>query len=168
MNTLSSITTKIEKRKQSVDKSHNAFSAVLAIAQMDPHSRTDLITYLKALNECQAAGDIEEQEYLADAILEVFQINAVDNGSDIDSWERDVKDSDEGRKAAKELQEETDRFFKAYLHHKARCGLSTIRAVAKASGLVPQPSRQLRSKRSNRSLRRSWHWRKPLNCRMEL
>jgi DNA-binding XRE family transcriptional regulator len=42
-----------------------------------------------------------------------------------------------GREAAKELRDETNRFFKLYQQHKARCNLTTIRAVAQAAGLSP-------------------------------
>jgi len=132
-----SITTKIAEWKQHEDKRHDALSAAAAIVQMDPHAREDLISYLKAFNEAQEAGDEQEQEYLAKAILEVFEINGSEDGPDIDSWEDEITSSVKGREAAEELRDETDRFFKAYQQCKTRSGLTTIRAVAEAAGLSP-------------------------------
>jgi DNA-binding XRE family transcriptional regulator len=132
-----SITAKIAELKQHEDKRHDAFSAANAIVQMDPNAREDLISYLKALNEAQQAGDEQEQEYLMKAILEVFEINGSEDGPDIDVWEDEIKSSVKGREAAEELRSETDRFFKVYQECKTRSGLTTIRAVAEAAGLSP-------------------------------
>ncbi len=131
------ITAKIAERKQHEDKRHDAFSAAAAIVQMDPNAREDLISYLKAFNEAQQAGDEQEQEYLAKAILEVFEIDGSEDGPDLDAWEDHIKSSAAGRDAAKELQDESKRFFEAYQECKARSGLMTIRQVAKAASLSP-------------------------------
>jgi DNA-binding XRE family transcriptional regulator len=132
-----SIIAKIAERKQKEDKHHGALSATLAIFQMDPNAREDLITYMAALNEAQKAGDEDEQEYLGNAILEVIEFNGDEDDSDLDAWEKSTTDTAEGRKAKEELQVETDNFFNAYQHYKANCGLTTIRAVADAAGLSP-------------------------------
>ena len=44
-------------------------------------------------------------------------------------------------------QAETERFFKAYQHHKARCNLITIRAVAEAAGLSPTTVQAIEKRR---------------------
>lgn len=132
-----SATAKIAELKQHEDKRHGALSAVLAIVQMDPHAREDLITYIKALNESQVAGDEQEQDYVLRAILEVFEIEGVEDSPDLAAWEEASKSSAAGRKAAKELDEETDRFFDVYQRMKSRSGLTTIRQVAEAAGLSP-------------------------------
>ena len=62
-----SITTKIAEWKQNEDKRHDARSAAVAIVQMDPNAREDLITYLKAFNEAQAAGDEAKAAFRAQA-----------------------------------------------------------------------------------------------------
>ncbi|HZK80047.1 MAG TPA: helix-turn-helix transcriptional regulator [Humisphaera sp.] len=132
-----SIMEKIAERKQHEDKRHDALCAAAAIVQIDPHAREDLITYLKAFNAAQQAGDEDEQEYLVKAIQEIFEIGAPEDGPDLQAWEAEIASSARGREAARELHDETDRFFKAYQRHKARCNISTIRAVAEAAGLSP-------------------------------
>jgi DNA-binding XRE family transcriptional regulator len=128
---------KIVEQKNHEDKRHDALSAVAAIVRMDPNAREDLATYLKAFNKSQQAGDEEEQEYLVNAIQEIFEINSDEDGSDLGAWEAQIASSVKGREAAKELRDETNRFFKLYQQHKARCNLTTIRAVAQAAGLSP-------------------------------
>jgi DNA-binding XRE family transcriptional regulator len=130
-------TAKIKELKQHEDKRHGALSAVVAIVQMDPHAREDLITYIKALNESQMTGDDQEQEYVLKAILEVFEVDGVEDGPDLEAWEEESKLSATGRRAAKELAVETDRFFDIYQRMKSRSGLTTIRQVADAAGLSP-------------------------------
>jgi DNA-binding XRE family transcriptional regulator len=127
----------IIERKQHEDKRHNALSAAAAIVAMDPKARRDLICYIEALNAAQAAGDRDEQDYVANAILEVVQPSTAHDGRDLASWEADVMTSDEGRKAKKRLDKETSRFFTAYQKAKAASGLTTIRAIAKAALLSP-------------------------------
>jgi uncharacterized tellurite resistance protein B-like protein len=80
-----SITAKIAERKQQEDKRHDAFNVAAAIVQLDPHAREDLITYMKAFNEAQTAGDEQEQEYLVKAILEVFEVNPEEDGPDLET-----------------------------------------------------------------------------------
>jgi DNA-binding XRE family transcriptional regulator len=104
---------------------------------MDPNAREDLATYLNAFNKSQQAGDEEEQEYLVNAIQEIFEIDSAEDSPDLEAWEAQVTASLTGRAAAKELRDETNRFFKVYQQHKARCNLATIRAVAEAAGLSP-------------------------------
>ena len=128
---------KITEMKQHEDKRHSALSAAAAIAQMDPHAREDLITYLKAFNDAQAAGDEQDQNYLLKAIIEVFEIDSTENGPDLGAWEAQIKSSPKGQDADKRLQTETDIFFKAYLREKARSGLTTIRSIAEAANLSP-------------------------------
>ena len=132
-----SVTTKLTELKQHEDKRHAALSAAIAIMQMDLHSREDLITYLNALNESQAAGDEQEQEYSLKAILEFFAVEGNDEGLDLKGWEHESKSSTAGRQATKELSEETGRFFDVYQRLKSRSGLNTIRQVADAAGLSP-------------------------------
>jgi DNA-binding XRE family transcriptional regulator len=130
-------TTKFIELKEQEDKRHAALSAAIAIVQMDPHARRDLITYIKALNEAQAAGDGQEQEYLLYAILEVFQLPGNEEGPDLEGWEKESKSSASGRQAAKELAQEAEQFFSVYQRMKSRSGLTTIRQVADAAGLSP-------------------------------
>jgi DNA-binding XRE family transcriptional regulator len=132
-----SIMANIARQKQNEDKHHDAFSAVAAIVQMDPHAREDLICYLKAFNESQVAGDEQEQEYLVKAIQEIFEVNRAEDSPEINAWENEIKSSAKGREAAEDLRNETDRFFNFYQECKARSGLTTIRAVAEAAGLSP-------------------------------
>lgn len=132
-----SITTNISKWKRHEDKRFGAFAASLAIAEMDPNAREDLISYLRAFNAAQAAGDKQEQEYLIKAVLEVFQVDGGDGGSDIDDWDAEVRSTPRGRRAAKELNRETERFFNVYRRLKAQRGLTTIRKVAQAAGISP-------------------------------
>jgi len=130
-------TMKLTELKQQEDQRHAALSAAVAIVQMDPHARQDLITYIKALNAAQVAGDEQEQEYLLKAILEVFAVDGNDDGLDLDDWEKESASSAAGRKAARELAAEAERFFGVYQRLKVRRGLSTIRQVADAAGLSP-------------------------------
>ncbi len=130
-------TANITKLKQHEDKRYEALSAVVAIVQMDPHGREDLITYIKALNEAQVTGDEQEKEYVMKAILEVFEIDGIEDGSDLDAWEEEAGASVAGKQAAKEIAQETDRFFARYQRMKSRSGLTTIRQVADAAGLSP-------------------------------
>lgn len=132
-----SITAKIAERKQHEDKRHDAFSAAAAIVQMDPNAREDLISYMKAFNEAQRASDEQAQEYLVKAILEVFDNAESEDGLDLDAWLADIMSSSSGRDAAKDLQDETERFFRAYQECKTRSGLTTIRAIAEAASLSP-------------------------------
>lgn len=129
--------TKLAAMKQHEDKRHAALSAAVAIVQMAPHAREDLIIYIKALNKSQVAGEEQEQEYLLKALLEVFEVDENDDGPDLKDWEEDSKSSAAGRQAAKELAEEADRFFDVYRRMKSRSGLTTIRQVADAAGLSP-------------------------------
>lgn len=130
-------TTQIAKLKQQEDKRHGAWSAALAIMEMDPHAREDLITYIKALNDLQKTGDEEEQEYVVNAILEIFKIDGVEDGPDLTAWEKKSTSSPTAKRAAKELSDEAGRFFTVYQQMKARTGLNTIRQVADAAGLSP-------------------------------
>lgn len=142
-----SATTKLTERQQHEDQRHSARSAAVAIVEMDPHARQDLITYLKALNKAQLAGDEQEQEYLLKAILEVFEIEGSGDVPDLDAWEEESKSSPAGRQAAKELAGETARFFDVYQQLKSRRGLSTIRQVAAAAGLSPTTVHAIESQR---------------------
>jgi DNA-binding XRE family transcriptional regulator len=123
--------------KQHEDKKHDALSATAAIVSMDPHARKDLICYIEALNEAQEAGDREEQDYVAKAILEVFQPSTIDSGVDLGAWESEIAASSEGREAKRRLDAETTRFFEAYRTGKQASGLTTIREIAKAADLSP-------------------------------
>lgn len=129
------VTAKIAQSKEREGKRYDALSAAHAILQMDPHARKDLITYLQAFNECEIAGDEQEQEYLANAILEVLEIHEYEDGPDLDGWETQEKSTPGGAVAAEELAAETNRFFDAYSRLKAASGLTTIRAIASAAGL---------------------------------
>src|SRR4051794_3514802 len=93
-------TISIAALKEQEDKRHDALSATVALVEMDPHARKDLISYLKALNESQAAGDKEEQEYLAKAILEVFELSVPAEQIDLDAWEKEIKLTPEGTQAS--------------------------------------------------------------------
>jgi DNA-binding XRE family transcriptional regulator len=123
--------------KQDHDRRHGAVTTAATLVQMDPHAREDLITYLRGLNEAQQDGNQQEQEYLLTAILEVFDVAPAPDGATLDTWADEVRRSPAGAAAARELDEETERFFLAYQRCKARSGLTTIRAVASASGLSP-------------------------------
>ena len=131
-----SITTKIAAMKQHEDRRHDAISAVAAILQLDQSDRDDLISYLKALNEAQQAGDEQEQEYLARAILEFFEADTDQDVVDLDEWVTQVSSSPQGQNAARELEQETQRFFDAYQQCKVHSDLMTIEAVAQAAGLT--------------------------------
>jgi DNA-binding XRE family transcriptional regulator len=128
---------KIVEQKNNEDKRYDVISAVAAIVRIDPDAREDLATYLKALNQAQQAGDEDEQEYLVNAIQEIFEIDSAEGIHDLETWEAEVTSSVKGRQAAKEFRDETNRFFKVYKQHKARCNLTTVRAVAEAAGLSP-------------------------------
>jgi DNA-binding XRE family transcriptional regulator len=128
---------KISQMKQQEGKRHDAMSAATAIVQMDPDAREDLISYLHAFNEAKAANDEQEQEYLIKAILEVFNVDEGEDGSELEDWQAEVRSSPKGRQAAKQLFGETERFFAAYQHFKAQSGLSTIRKLAQAAGISP-------------------------------
>ncbi|MEI7767613.1 MAG: helix-turn-helix transcriptional regulator [Phycisphaerae bacterium] len=132
-----SAATKLTKLKRHEDQRHGALSAVVALVQMDPHARADLIVYLKALNEAQAAKDVQEQEYLLKAILEIMEVDGPEDGPDLAGWEAEAKATVAGRRAAQELAGETQRFFAVYQRLKAQSGLDTIRKVARAAGLSP-------------------------------
>ena len=132
-----SVMTKLTELKQHEDKRYAALSAAVAIVQMDPHAREDLITYIKALNESQVAGDEQEREYLLKAILEVFEIDGTEDGPALHGWEEESRSSAKGRHAAKELSEAAERFFDVYQRLKSQSGLTTIRQVADAAGLSP-------------------------------
>ncbi len=126
-----------EELTQKEDMRLGAHKAILAIFRMDCSARQDLITYVKALNEAQEKGNEADQEYILNAILEVFQLEAPDDDSDLDSWEKELSATAGGRTAAKELTAETDHFFNVYQKLKAEKNLTTIRAVAEAAGLSP-------------------------------
>ena len=128
---------KITELKQQEEKRYGAWSAALAIVQMDPHAREDLITYIKALNESQKAGNEQEQEYVMNALLEVFRIDGVEDGPDLRTWEHESTSSPAAKQAAKELSDEAERFFEVHQQMKSRTGLNTIRQVANAAGLSP-------------------------------
>ena len=132
-----SIIAKISEWKRDEDKRHDGLSAIAAIASLGRDAREDLITYLTALNEAKAAGDEQEQEYLLKAILEVFEVNGDEDVADIDQWAEETGSSPTGREAAKELEAETERFFRTYQRFKARSKLTTVRKVAEAAGISP-------------------------------
>jgi transcriptional regulator with XRE-family HTH domain len=69
--------------------------------------------------------------------VQFFKANSNDNAPDLDAWEEESKSSAAGRRAAKELAQEAERFFAAYRRLKSRSGLTTIRQVADAAGLSP-------------------------------
>lgn len=142
-----SIITRISELKRDEDRRHDALSAVAAITHLDPDARADLISYLKALDKAIAEGNQEEQEYLLKAILEVFEIDGGEETGDLDDWEKELRSSAAGRKAGKELDAETERFFKAYQRCKARSRLTTIRKVADAAGISPTTVQAIEKKR---------------------
>lgn len=132
-----SFITKLAKLKTNEEKRHSAISAAAAIVQMDPHARADLITYMKAFNAAERAGDEGELEYLVKAILEVLEFDTVDDGVDLNGWENEIASSPQGKKAEEALRKKSEAFFRSYESAKARSRLKTIRAVAKAAGLSP-------------------------------
>jgi DNA-binding XRE family transcriptional regulator len=129
------LTQKLQEKMEHEEKRFGALSAAGAMLQMDPHARHDLITYLRALNECEKAGDEEEQAYLFQAIQEVMEIKEVEDGPDLNGWIREGESSPEGKAAASELARETQRFFEAYQRCKIKSKLTTIRQIAKAAKL---------------------------------
>ena len=138
----------IRRRQQRAESKSDALNSAIAIAQMDPHSREDLICYFQALNECQASGDGQDEvAYLIDAIAEVFSLPSDEKVPDIDEWTADVQKSPEGRKAAVELKKETGSFFARYHELKDAAGLRTIKEVADAAGLSPTTVQAIESQR---------------------
>lgn len=131
------ISDRISERQRHEAKRYEALNAAAAIVQMDPHAREDLISYLKAFNEAQAAKNEQELEYLTKAILEVFGNEVEENAVDLDDWETAIRAFPAGHQAAKELQTETDRFFETYNRLKARSRFRTIRELAKAAKISP-------------------------------
>jgi DNA-binding XRE family transcriptional regulator len=127
----------IQERQKRAASASTALDAAIAIAQMDPHSREDLICYLKALGEAQAAGDMEECEYLIEAIAEVFLVLENDGAPDLDAWIDQAGQHAEGRRAQRALEKESKQFFARYQQLKSHAGLKTIRQVAQACGLSP-------------------------------
>jgi DNA-binding XRE family transcriptional regulator len=132
-----SIMAKVSEWKRCEDRRHDVLSALAAITRLAPNEVEDLITYLKALNEASTASDQEEQEYLVNAILEVFGLDTEEHAAEIQDWDREVRSSAAGQAAAKELHAETERFFSAYHRLKARSGLTTIRKIAEAASISP-------------------------------
>jgi DNA-binding XRE family transcriptional regulator len=130
-------TAELEDQKNRMVVQSNAMAAALTIAQMDPHSRQDLICYLQALNQAKQVGDAEEEAYLLGAIVEVFSCQTSATGPDLDAWEAESMLVPEGRAAKARLDAETGAFFEKYQQLKARTGLSTVRAIAEAAGLSP-------------------------------
>ncbi len=127
----------IEAEQRQAQGRSSALSAAAALAQMDPHSREDLICYLQALTEAQAASDEEETRYLIKAIAEVFMIEDDAASPDLDAWEAEANRTPEGRNALQKNQKRSRSFLARYHELKAAAGLKTLRDVAKASGLSP-------------------------------
>jgi len=126
----------MKAQKQAEGKSI-ALNAAMAIAEMDPHSREDLLCYVTALNEAQQAGDDDEMHYLVKAITEVFMIDEDSIAIDMDAWEAEAEKSPEGRKARQIIQDENHTFIAHYQQLKSQAGFRTIHEVAEASGLSP-------------------------------
>ncbi len=127
----------IKEKQERLAERSVALDAAITIAEMDPHSREDLICYLQALSESKAVGDDAERNYLIEAIAEVFVASEDHDTPDLDGWAAEAHESVEGRGAAKRLDDETSAFLKRYRELKNAAGFKTIRDVAEAAGLSP-------------------------------
>ena len=127
----------IEQKQKQAAGASTALNAAVAIAQMDPHSREDLICYLQALDAAQAAGDEQECAYLIEAITEVFLVTDDGEAPELDAWIDQGQQAPEGRRAQRALEQETAHFVSRYQALKAQAGLKTIRQVAEACELSP-------------------------------
>lgn len=125
----------LEERLRNTQREENALWTALYIAKMDPHSRSDLACYMKALNEAVSENDTERVEYIIDSIAEVFFAPDVETDGDLDDWIKDSKKKVEGNKAHAARKSENERFLARYQELKAAAGFSTQQEVADACEL---------------------------------
>jgi DNA-binding XRE family transcriptional regulator len=132
---IAKLTESLQARHRAVQGEFCGLNAALAIAQMDPHSLDDLVCYLRDLEQAHRTGDEEAQEYLVEAIAEVFTRIDVSAVGDIGSWEASLAASPDGQAAVHQVEADAKRFLERYRDLKSRSGLKTQRDVAAAAGL---------------------------------
>jgi DNA-binding XRE family transcriptional regulator len=132
---IAKLTESLQARHRAIQGEFCGLNAALAIAQMDPHSLDDLVCYLRDLEQAQRTENEEAQEYLVEAIAEVFTRVEVSAAGDIASWEAAVAASPDGQAAVHQVEADAKRFLEKYRELKSRSGLRTQREVAAACGL---------------------------------
>jgi len=129
-----------------------AMSAAMAIIQMDPHFRDDLIVYLREFNKTKAQltraeseNDSEEMGWLNEelmhitkAIVELFEsddLDAIRNASTLDGFEAKIRAMPGGERQYERTQGWLSAFQQRYRDAKTKSGLETIAQVAEKAGL---------------------------------
>jgi len=106
-------------------RQHIAEAAAILIAEMDPHSRGDLATYVNALTSAMQRDDPDEIAYIHEAIVELFSADPAMPGVDLDELELQ-----QDHAALERHRFDNDRFFMRYHALKQRAGCLTQRDVA--------------------------------------
>lgn len=124
-----------QTQREAVESEYRALNAAIAIAQMDPHSWSDLKKYREQLEQAKAGDDAEAVEYLVSAIAEVFERTDPAQSVSVEQWEASLAASPGGQEARAAAHAVGESFFKRYTDLKARAGFKTQRDVAEAAGL---------------------------------
>jgi len=130
-----------DRQREAVEPSLRALTAktaALTIAQMDPHMLGDLICYLNEFAKAQKENDPEDQQYIIEAIEELFMPpheSAIRNASTLDEFEAEILSIPAGRRVKQELDARNAAFLDNYRALKERSGLNTQAKVARRANL---------------------------------
>lgn len=126
----------LEKEQTAAMRQMMALAAPITLAQMDPHSLSDLSAYLKCLADAVQAGDPAQVEYIQDAIREVFELPDTTEGPEVGEILDQITRTEEGAAAVAEVRGENEEFMGRYVKAKTDSGLHTQKQVAARCGVA--------------------------------
>ena len=112
-----------------------AAAAPLALAQMDPHSLSDLAVYMECLAKAKTDKDKKQIESIVTAIREVFQVPDTTEGPEVGELLESMKQTPSGNVAVEAVDAENAAFIERYTAAKNKAGINTQREVADRCGL---------------------------------
>ncbi|MCA9294768.1 MAG: helix-turn-helix transcriptional regulator [Phycisphaerales bacterium] len=137
----------VAKLRDALDTESTAMHAAIAIAQLDPHSWQDLEQYRKDYVKASKAGDTEVQEFLIQAMAEVFHAPDPAKARTLDAIEAELRSSEAGAKAFAALDERDRIFMDNLATLRSKHGLDTQKKLADAAGVHVNTIRSIEHKR---------------------
>ena len=137
----------VAKLRDALSTQSVAMQAAVAIARLDPHSWEDLEQYRKDYVKASRAGDTEVQEFLIQAMAEVFYVPDLSKARTLDAIEAELRSSKAGAEAFAALDERDRVFMENLTTLRAERGFDTQKKLAAAAGVHVNTIRAIEQKK---------------------
>ncbi len=113
-----------------------AIAVPITLAQLDPHSLSDLSSYVKCLAEAIQKGDRDSIQEISEAIAEVFEIPDTAEGQTVEEMIHEVEQTSDGKDVVDKVRAENESFMARYVEAKAESKITSQRAMAEKCGVA--------------------------------